>query len=64
MFIEAFLGPQIQRILVEKSFVLPTNPDVALPAGFTQPGNPFVPDWAHVSKNREAWLQKWNELMG
>jgi putative spermidine/putrescine transport system substrate-binding protein len=63
-FIDDFLGPDIQRILVEKSFVLPTNPAVSLPAGFTQPGNPFVPDWANVSKNREVWLQKWNELLG
>lgn len=63
-FIDEFLSPDIQRILVEKSFVLPTNPATTLPTGFTQPGNPFVPDWAHVSKNREAWLQKWNETMG
>lgn len=63
-FVNEFLGPEIQRILVEKSFVLPTNPAVTLPPGFTQPGNPFVPDWANVSKNREVWLQKWNETMG
>lgn len=63
-FINEFLGPDIQRILMEKSFVLPTNPDVALPAGFTRPGDPFVPDWANVSKNRAAWLQTWNEVMG
>ena len=25
-FIDAYLGPEIQAILVEKSFVLPTNP--------------------------------------
>lgn len=63
-FINDFLGPDIQRILVEKSFVLPTNPAVTLPAGFTQPGNPFAPDWANVVKNRDKWLQQWNELLG
>ncbi len=63
-FINAFLGPEIQKILVEKSFVLPTNPAVTLPPGFTQPGEPFAPDWANVNKNREAWLQRWNEVMG
>jgi putative spermidine/putrescine transport system substrate-binding protein len=63
-FIDAFLGVEIQQILAEKSFVLPTNTAAKLPAGFTQPGDPFVPDWANVSKNRDAWLQRWNELMG
>ena len=63
-FIDAFLSPDIQRILVEKSFVLPTNPAVKLPAGFIDPGEAFAPDWAHVTKNRDAWLQKWNETMG
>jgi putative spermidine/putrescine transport system substrate-binding protein len=63
-FINEFLGPDIQRILVEKSFVLPTNPAVTLPAGFTQPGDPFAPDWANVGRNRAAWLQRWNEVLG
>lgn len=63
-FIDDYLGPEIQSILVEKSFVLPTNPATAIPAGFAQPGEPFAPDWANVSKNRAAWLQRWNEMMG
>lgn len=63
-FINEFLGPEIQQVLVEKSFVLPTNPAVALPAGFKQPGDPFAPDWEFVSKNRDGWVQRWNELMG
>ena len=62
-FIDAFLSPEIQKILVEKSYVLPTNPAVMLPAGFINPGDPFSPDWANVNKNRAAWLQKWNEVM-
>ena len=63
-FIDAFLGPEIQAILVEKSFVLPTNPAAAVPSGFRAPSDPFVPDWANVNKNREAWIQKWNGAMG
>lgn len=63
-FIDAFLGPEIQAILVEKSFVLPTNPATVMPPGFIVPADPFVPDWAHVNKNREAWIQKWNQVMG
>ncbi len=62
-FIDAFLGAEIQAILVEKSFVLPTNPATAIPAGFVVPADPFVPDWANVNKNREAWMQKWNQVL-
>lgn len=63
-FIDDFLGPEIQSILVEKSFVLPTNPRATIPAGFMVPADPFVPDWQNVNKNREAWIARWNEVMG
>ena len=53
-FIDAYPGPEIQTILVARSFVLPTNPGTAIPTGFAQPGDPFVPDWGHVNKNRAA----------
>jgi putative spermidine/putrescine transport system substrate-binding protein len=62
-FIDAYLGPEIQTILVAKSFVLPTNPAAAIPAGFKAPGDPFVPDWGYISKNRAAWIQRWNQIM-
>lgn len=62
-FINAYLGPEIQTILVEKSFVLPTNPAATIPAGFAQPGDPFVPDWGYVNKNRAAWIERWNQVM-
>ncbi len=63
-FINEFLGAEIQSILVEKSFVLPTNPAASIPVGFTVPPDPFVPDWQNVNKNREAWISRWNEVMG
>ena len=63
-FVDAFLSPEIQAILVEKSFVLPTNPAAKIPAGFVVPADPFVPDWGNVNKNRDAWIQKWNQAMG
>ena len=63
-FIDAFLGPGIQTILVEKSFVLPTNPAATLPPGFAAPADPFAPDWAFVNKNRAEWIQQWNQIMG
>ncbi len=37
-FIDAFLGPEIQGILVEKSFVLPTNPAAPVAARLQGPG--------------------------
>lgn len=63
-FIDAFLGAEVQQILAEKSFVLPTNTEARLPAGFTVPsGTPFSPDWENVNKNRDAWIRRWNEIM-
>jgi len=63
-FINEFLGPEIQAILVEKSFVLPTNPATAMPAGFAAPRTtPFAPDWGHVNANRAAWIGRWNQVM-
>ncbi len=63
-FIDAYLSPEVQSILVEKSFVLPTNTAATIPAGFVVPADPFVPDWSNVNKNRDAWIQKWNQVMG
>ena len=64
-FINEFLGPEIQAILVEKSFVMPTNPATVMPAGFTMPAaTPFAPDWGFVNQNRGAWIQRWNQVMG
>jgi putative spermidine/putrescine transport system substrate-binding protein len=62
-FIDAFLGPEIQGILVEKSFVLPTNPAAPVPAGFKIPSDPFFADWAFIAKNRQAWIDRWDREM-
>jgi len=64
-FINEFLGPEVQAILVEKSFVLPTNPATAMPVGFSVPqATPFSPDWGFVNANRAAWIGRWNGIMG
>jgi putative spermidine/putrescine transport system substrate-binding protein len=62
-FIDAYLGPEIQSILVEKSFVLPTNPAAKVPAGLMPPGDPFMPDWEFMAKNRAAWVDRWDREM-
>ena len=63
-FLNAFMSAEIQQILAEKSYVLPTNTEARLPAGFVvPPGTPFAPDWENVNKNRDAWIRRWNEVM-
>lgn len=60
-FINEYLSPEYQRIFVEKVFVLPVRTDVAMPA--RAPKDLFLPDWAFVSKNRDAWIERWNREM-
>ncbi len=63
-FLDAFMGAEIQQVLAEKSFVLPTNTEARLPPGFVvPPGTPFSPDWENVNKNRDAWIRRWNQVM-
>ncbi len=60
-FINEYLSPDYQKIFVEKVFVLPVRTDVAMPA--RTPKSLFLPDWAFVSKSREAWIERWNREM-
>lgn len=57
--IDAFLGAEIQAILVEKAFVAPTNSAAARPANFPDPATLFVPDWGFVAKERGKWVERW-----
>ncbi len=62
-FINEYLGPRYQAIMVEKQFVLPTHPEVKLPAGQSAPTQLFGPDWAYISKERGQWVERWNRDM-
>ncbi len=57
--IEAFLGPRVQEILIEKAFVSPTNTTATRPASYPDPASLFAPDWAFVAKERGKWVERW-----
>lgn len=58
--IDAFLSPDIQKILTTKAFVTPTNVAAERPAGYPDPATLFAPDWAFVAKERGKWVERWN----
>lgn len=59
--IDAFLSPEVQSTLAAKAFVAPTNPAATKPAGFPDGASLFVPDWAHFTKERAGWIDRWNK---
>jgi putative spermidine/putrescine transport system substrate-binding protein len=62
-YINEMLGPELQAKLADSTFAMPANTTVK--AGPTLPeGVPvFGPDWAFVSKNRKAWIERFDKLM-
>jgi len=60
-FINEMLGVEYQKILTEVAAALPTNTAVPVPAGM--PKDVFVPDWAHVAKERKGWVERWDKEM-
>ncbi len=60
-FINEMLGVEYQKILTEVAAALPTNTVVPVPAGM--PKDVFVPDWAHVAKERKGWVERWDKEM-
>jgi putative spermidine/putrescine transport system substrate-binding protein len=62
-YINEMLGNELQALLADNTFALPANTEVkagpALPAGVPV----FSPDWAFVSKNRKAWIERFDILM-
>jgi putative spermidine/putrescine transport system substrate-binding protein len=63
MYLNEILGVEIQKILLDKTVALPTNRDVAVPAGILNPADRFVPDWSFVAKNRSDWIDRFNREM-
>ncbi len=60
-FINEMLGVEYQKILSEVAAALPTNTAAPVPAGL--PKDVFVPDWAYVSDQRKAWVERWDKEM-
>ncbi|MGF1651327.1 MAG: ABC transporter substrate-binding protein [Hyphomicrobiaceae bacterium] len=62
-YINEMLGAELQTKLAESTFAVPANTEVSagpkIPAGVPL----FGPDWAFVSKNRAAWIERFDRLM-
>ncbi|MGH7389713.1 MAG: extracellular solute-binding protein [Candidatus Rokuibacteriota bacterium] len=61
-FLNEMLGAEYQKILAEVAAALPTNTAAPVPAGLPRV-EVFVPDWAHVSQHRKAWVERWDKEM-
>jgi putative spermidine/putrescine transport system substrate-binding protein len=61
-FINEMLGVEYQQLLAELAAALPTNRDAPVPAGLPRV-EVFVPDWAFVSEQRKAWVERWDKEM-
>ncbi|GGH22983.1 ABC transporter substrate-binding protein [Alsobacter metallidurans] len=58
-YIDMLLSPEIQQKVAQATFSLPTNGTVAAPAGLADLKIHPV-NWAEVSKNRAAWVSRWD----
>jgi putative spermidine/putrescine transport system substrate-binding protein len=61
-FINEMLSPEYQKLLAELAAALPTHREVAVPPGLPKV-DVFVPDWAYVSAQRKAWVERWDKDM-
>jgi putative spermidine/putrescine transport system substrate-binding protein len=57
--INEFLGVELQSLFAATFFSNPTHPKATLPAGYDTGGELFVPDWEYVTRNRKAWIDRW-----
>ena len=57
--VNEFLGVELQSLFAGTFYSNPTHPQATLPAGFETGGELLVPDWAYVTKNRQAWIDRW-----
>jgi thiamine transport system substrate-binding protein len=65
--IEFLLSDTVQRELPESMFVFPVVAGVKLPPAWEkhaeQPASPYRLDPAEIAANREAWLEKWRDIV-
>ncbi len=59
-FINEMLGPDLQAAMIKETFALPTNTGVAAGDGVPTDVPAFSPDWGAVSKNRRAWIERFD----
>ena len=62
-YVNEMLGADIQAQLVGPTFSLPTNTSVPPPAGMPANVTVHAIDWAHVAKERDAWVKRWDREM-
>lgn len=65
--IDFLISERYQREVALNLFVFPVNPDVTLDPAFVQyatiPADPLTLDPAVIDANREAWIDRWTELV-
>jgi len=59
-FINEMLGPDLQGAMIKETFALPTNSTVMPGDGVPTNVEAFAPDWAAVSTNRKAWIERFD----
>lgn len=62
-FINEMLSPEYQALLSKVAFAIPTHTEVKPAPGTPEASRVFTPDWAFVTKNRKAWVERWDKEM-
>jgi putative spermidine/putrescine transport system substrate-binding protein len=63
LYVNEMLGPDLQGKVAAFSASLATNANAAVQPGMPTGVEIFSPDWAFVSKNRAAWIERFDRLM-
>jgi thiamine transport system substrate-binding protein len=66
-FVDFMLSTSFQEDMPEQMFVYPVNQDAKIPESFQKysqiPDEPARMDPAEISKNRDAWIQAWDQAV-
>lgn len=62
-YVNELLGAEMQGLLVAPTFSLATNKAVPRPAGLPADLLIHQIDWAEVSRERDAWIKRWDREM-
>ena len=65
--IDFLLGRTLQEDIPLNMFVFPSNSEAELPPEFVEftvvPADPLTVDPADIDANREAWIERWTEIV-